>query len=189
MESYLNIIILVLLVLVFVLVIGLGVLIFFLIKEKKNTTVEAPSKYHPDVISKLENAKRIQEYTESDTLFCSNHEDLAAQGICGICMKGHCEKCLVEWDGLYFCREHYKTFANNDWVSITNVRTTPDNPEKGTYIYSFKDDLWKSEETPSYIVTHYKINVEDDGIESFVMLYVRKNDEELLRKRLVKTEQ
>ncbi|MBK23766.1 MAG: hypothetical protein CME70_07140 [Halobacteriovorax sp.] len=115
---------------------------------------------------------------------CHFHENEPGKGSCCMCEKSCCDTCLKEYDGLTFCPEHLRTFSENKWIDITNVKTTPNNPEAAIYIYEFKKELWNSRSIPTYIVTHYKINIDGDHIESYVMLYVRSQDEEVLRNKI-----
>jgi hypothetical protein len=117
--------------------------------------------------------------------FCSNHPDEYAHGTCAICEKGFCEKCLREVDKIHFCPEHFQTFVNNEWGLVIEERSTPDTAEATQYIHDFKREIWK-EGIPSYIVTHYKINVEGDFVESFVQFYVKKTEFASLNARLIK---
>lgn len=118
--------------------------------------------------------------------YCENHSNEASKGSCAICEKGYCETCLRDWEGVNFCPEHLQLVSENKWVGITNIKTTPSDPEAAMYIYNFKKEQWKSNKTPTYIVTHYKINFEGDHIESYVMLYVRSQDEDYLKDKIVK---
>lgn len=120
----------------------------------------------PVKIRKLADEKIVEKY------YCENHQDIASVGTCLMCEDVFCEKCLIEHESLYFCKEHFKTFANNKWKQITDVRTTPNTPEDGLYIYHFKRHIWKDQKEPSFVLTHYKINIDEDYIESFIQLNV-----------------
>lgn len=120
--------------------------------------------------------KKLSEEHVDEKFFCENHPEVASVGSCLICEDVFCEKCLVEHENMYFCKEHFKTFANNKWKQITDVKTTPNTPEDGLYIYHFKRHIWKDKQTPSFVLTHYKINIEEDFIESFVQLNVLEAD-------------
>lgn len=149
-----------------------GVVVFLLLKnsEKRNRSE----------VSSIEKETQHQE----TTAFCHIHEKEHAKGTCSICSESFCESCLKEHEGMTFCPEHLKTFCENKWVDITNIKTTPNNPEAAVYVYEFKKELWKQNNTPAFIVTHYKINIDGDHIESYVMLYVRSQDEEVLKNKL-----
>lgn len=134
----------------------------------------------PTVESPLTKVRKLSEEHVSEKFFCENHPDVASVGSCLICEDVFCEKCLIEHENMYFCKEHFKTFANNKWKQITDVKTTPLTPEDGLFVYHFKRHLWKDKQTPSFVLTHYKINIEEDFIESFVQLNVLESDADQL---------
>lgn len=115
---------------------------------------------------------------------CFQHEDEKSVAVCSICEQEICDSCLRHVDHLNFCPEHYDDYTQNEWTAITNQMTTPDTPHAGIYIYNFKRDQWQKKKVPTYILTDYKLNMEGDFIESYVMLHVRKQDEVTLRKLL-----
>lgn len=142
--------------------------------------VQSPSAFVPinEIPKKI---KKLSEEYVQEKYFCENHSSVPSVGGCLICEDVFCEQCLIEHESLYFCKEHFKTFANNKWKQITDTRTTPSTPEDGLYIYHFKRHIWKDQKTPSFVLTHYKINIEEDFIESFIQLNViEENAEELL---------
>jgi hypothetical protein len=115
---------------------------------------------------------------------CHQHQDKNAIGICSICEASCCDECLREIEHLHFCPEHIRLYVEHSWVPISNVKTTPESPEDGIYIYEFKGRLWDKERIPTFIVTHYKINIDNDFIESYVQLFVREEQEDELQRRL-----
>jgi hypothetical protein len=115
---------------------------------------------------------------------CHNHKDQPTIGACLICEDVFCEACLIEHEGMFFCRDHFKTYAGNRWKQITDLKTTPNTPEEGMFIYDYKREQWTKRNIPSFILTHYKINVEEDLIESYIQLHVRVEDEAEFEKGL-----
>jgi hypothetical protein len=85
---------------------------------------------------------------------------------------------------MFFCKDHFKTYANNKWKQITDLKTNANTPEDGVFIYDFKRKMWSKKSIPSYVLTHYKINVEEDLIESYIQLYVREENEVEFKKGL-----
>lgn len=152
----------------------IGVLSFVVIKllTQKNTPTEKP------IISESKNTPVIEKYV------CHNHKDQPTIGACLICEDVFCENCLIEHDGMFFCRDHFKTYAANRWIQITDLKTTPNTPEEGMHIYEYKRLQWNKKNIPSFVLTHYKINVEEDLIESYIQLHVRVEDEFEFRKGL-----
>ena len=171
------------LLLIILLLIGvIGVIVIKLLLSSKDAK-PAPI-ITPEVIKDV--PKKITEEKVTEKYFCENHPDVPSVGSCLICEDVFCDQCLVEHDGLYFCKEHFRLFANNKWKQITDIRTTPDTPEEGHYIYSYKRYLWKEKQVPSFVLTHYKINIEEDFIESFIQLNVLEESSENLLNGLEK---
>lgn len=172
MEKYLIYILILLSLLIAIIVIVLLGFAFFFWRNYRQK--EAPKKQIKD---KVYRPARPEGY-------CSNHAQEKAVTICAICSKSLCEECASEGEGLYFCADHFQMYLEHDWAVITNEKTSPDNPTSGLIIYQFKDNLWDKEKIPSFIVTHYRINIESDFIESYVQLHVRKEEETILSAKL-----
>jgi hypothetical protein len=179
LQNNLVAIIVFLLMLVFLL---MGGMIFILMKllvgkkaePEKEALVPVPSK------TKLSPEPIVEKY------FCLHHKDAISVGSCLICEEVFCADCLVDHESMHFCKEHFRTYANFKWKQITDTRTTPDTPEEGLHIYHFKRDIWLNKNIPSFVMTHYKINIENDYIESFIQLNVREDDVEKLSNELLK---
>lgn len=174
----------------------IGVLVFVIFKlltnqnQNQKTNTEPPpapvEDFREIALKKLKEKKPTE---VSEKFYCHNHKETASVGSCLICEDVFCEKCLIEHEGLYFCREHFKIFANHKWTTITDVKTTPDNPEDGLYVWDFKRYLWKEKLLPTFVLTHYKINVENDYIESYVQLNVIDKDADELKIEIEKFKQ
>jgi hypothetical protein len=175
------IIFLLLIILLLIGLIGFVVVKLLMQNQSKPQSAAVVPVQEPIVLSpkKTSLAKYIEEPVV-EKYFCQNHPEAQSIGSCLICEDVYCEKCLVEHEGLYFCKDHFKIFANNQWRQITDVKTTPDTPIDGLYVYHFKRKIWKEESIPAYILTHYKINVDNDFIESFIQLYVREQEADQL---------
>lgn len=179
--------------LLFIILALIGLLAFVFVKlilnpKKQEAPLAAPTNHPPPKKEDIISLKKISEEAVSEKFFCENHPESPSVGGCLICEDVFCEKCLIEHDGMYFCKEHFKIFANNRWRQITDVRTTPDTPDDGLFIYHFKRKIWKEDQVPSFVLTHYKINLEQDFIESFIQLNVREGDAERLSHEIKKLE-
>ncbi|WP_290733482.1 hypothetical protein [Halobacteriovorax sp. JY17] len=172
LDITLMVIIILLLVLIIVLAIIAG-LVFINYLKGQNTKAE-----------KQTIEKTIDPVSAPGTGICKNHENQHSVGICAICEEEFCVNCLKQIDKVNLCPEHFNTFADNIWHPITNQRTTPDEPEHGVYIYKFKQHLWKDKGVPSYIINEYKIQVENDHIETYVQLHVKEGDRDTLTKQI-----
>lgn len=176
--------------LVLIIFIMMSVMIFILYKlltAKKQEPVIPKSVEVPAEFKKFSHLKKPEHIVES--FHCSHHPDIPSVASCLICEEVFCENCLVEHESMHFCKEHFRIFANSKWTQITDVRTTPDTPEEGLFIYNFKRDIWKDKNIPTFVMTHYKINIENDFIESFVQLNVREEDVEKLSREIEKYKQ
>ena len=182
LQSNLIPIIVFLLLLIFVLMGAMIFILFRLLTKPKVETVPERIVLNPIV----ETLKLKKESIVVESYYCIHHPDIPSVASCLICEEVFCEDCLVEHESMHFCKEHFRTFANNKWKQITDVRTTPDTPEDGLFIYNFKRDLWQDKNIPTFVMTHYKINIENDFIESFIQLNVREEDVEKLTVQIEK---
>lgn len=174
-------IILFLLLIILLLIAFIGLVLVKLLMAPKKIEASAPITVVEPIVEEFKKLKKLSEETVVEKYFCENHKSIASVGTCLICEDVFCEQCLIEHESLYFCKEHFKVFANNKWKQITDIKTTPATPEDGLFIYQFKRQLWKDEKTPMFVLTHYKINIEEDFIESFIQLNVIENDADKLQ--------
>lgn len=178
--------IIIFLLLIILLLIGLIGFVLVKLLMQKPQTVFVPAQPTEVLPTKKSALSKYVEEQVTEKFYCHNHPDAQSVGSCLICEEVFCENCLSEHEGLYFCKEHFKTFANNKWRQITDVKTTPDTPIDGLYVYHFKRKIWKEEKIPCYILTHYKINLDNDFIESFIQLNVREEDADQLAQDISK---
>lgn len=122
-------------------------------------------------------------------LMCLYHPEERAHAACAISNEPICERCVREHEGVLVSAEYFKMLIENDWVAIETVMTTPDSPEASAHLYAFKKELWEKNQTPTFITTHYKIDVNEDLIESHISLNVRLLEQELLSEKLQKYQQ
>ena len=162
------------LMLIAVLLVALLGAIFYLIFNKKN---HSPDGTHVTPTELPEEDESMDPILEN----CDLHPDERAVAICSVCKTALCETCVRQDDNINFCGTHFRTYISHEWVELTSVKTTANDPEKGIHVYHFQEELWNKEKLPTFIVTHYKIDVTDDQIESHVKLMVRKDDEEELK--------
>lgn len=180
-----------LLLIILLLIALIGVVLVKLLLSPKNQQGQVEVKKEKVVLTPVAEAtttkiKKLSEENISEKFFCENHPEIPSVGGCLICEEVFCEKCLIEHENMYFCKEHFKTFANNKWKQITDVKTTPNTPEDGLFIYHFKRHIWKEKKTPSFVLTHYKINIDEDFIESFIQLNVLEDEAEKLAEDIEK---
>lgn len=148
---------------IFLLFIVIGFLFYYLFKNKNEGA------QYKKVLNK-----------EFPVYKCEIHKDRDSDGSCAICEKTFCQDCLKKNENLSFCPEHFELFFKETWADVWTIKTTPDRPEKAKSMYDLKNQMWQEKGIPTYIVTHYKINFEQDHIESWVILFSRESDKENL---------
>jgi len=72
----------------------------------------------------------------------------------------------------------------HDWDEVLTIKTSTQDPEQGVHLYDVKKQLFEKDDLPTYVETHYKINVDHDYIETYLVLYGMKEKIEDLKKRL-----
>ena len=185
LQNNLVAIIVFLLLLIFFLLGGMVFILFRMQFSPKNEKSTSASFESPPIAPPYTKIKGYQEAI-IEKFFCIHHQEAPSAGSCLICEEVFCVDCLVDHESMHFCKEHFRTYAHYKWKQISDERTTPDTPEDGLYIYNFKRDLWLNKNIPSFVMTHYKINIENDYIESFIQLNVREDDVEKLSTELKK---
>lgn len=177
-----QILITLLIVLIFLVLVIVGVLIVLVWKMTKQNQTAHQSVPTTAVASKKKNFSQ----TEPDPTIenCYLHPEIQARGVCALSSHPICERCLREDDGVIVSAEYFRIYLENKWVPLETILTTPDTTEASAHLYDFKKELWDKNQTPTFISTHYKINVDDDFIESHVSLNVRENEHSLLYDRL-----
>jgi hypothetical protein len=117
-----------------------------------------------------------------DVRHCSVHDDLAAVAACAVCDEYFCSDCLRQHENLYFCSTHLHLFLDSEWKEYESIQTSTDDPERGVRFYELKKKLWSEKNIPMVILTHYKIDVDTDTINTFLKVLVRDLDLKLVKK-------
>lgn len=173
------------------LVVILGVFGFFiyrlirdqrLSKNKDPEKTEDSSEYHPAILERIREAKRIK--AKRADLFCPNHPDEPGEVSCGICDKIFCDSCIKPFKSLHFCREHLPLVMNNQWEEVVTVKTSTQDPENGVRIYDIKKEIFEKDELPSYVETHYKINIDQDHIETYLVVFAMSGQVEVIKEKM-----
>lgn len=182
MENYFGLLIGVLVLLTVVLTAILGLIVYFVFFKKDTPQPKAI----PTQQELKEKAHKIEKPAVDAPVLttCEFHEEARAVNVCAICATQLCELCVREDENIVFCPEHFKTYVDHNWVEITNIKTTADTPEASAHVHEFKKKIWNKNGTPTFIVTHYKIDLDNDQIESYVKLMVREEEEKDMVKRL-----
>jgi hypothetical protein len=115
---------------------------------------------------------------------CKTHLERRATGGCQICENTFCSECLENYRNILLCPKHHQLAIKENWISVKTVRLSSENPQEGIKLQKLKESVWKRENLPAYIITHYRINIESDVIESHMDLYVRRQDEDQFKEKL-----
>ena len=172
----------------FLLVIIVGILTFFIFKSfGKNNSVSSTSvpannesqhpdisksEFHPEILERLKGLEKIKPTRAH--LFCPNHTEEPGETMCSICDKIYCRACIKPFKSLYFCKEHLPLIMRYDWDEVLTIKTSTQDPEQGVRLYDVKKEIFEQDDIPTYVETHYKINVDQDYIETYLVLFAQK---------------
>ena len=174
----------------FFLVIILGVLVFLVYRlfqqklptEKTPVNPEISEKYHPGIVERMKELSTVK--PKRSDLFCPNHTEEPGETTCAICDKLFCKACIRPYKSLHFCKEHLPLIMRHEWDEVVTIKISTTDPEKGVKLYDVKKILLEKEDLPSYIETHYKINVDQDYIETYLVLFSIRENVATIRKKL-----
>jgi hypothetical protein len=168
--------------LLLVLILGLlTFLIYRLTKQNLNQTPAHPpqmeeqpevantTRYHPDVLQRMKEAEKHK--AKKSDLFCPNHPNEPGETTCAICDRFFCKTCIKPFKSLHFCKEHLPLLMRHEWSEVLTLKTSTQDPEDGVRLYDLKKELFHREGLCTFIETHYKINVDQDYIETYLVLF------------------
>lgn len=152
----------------------LGVLVFFILRivredRKQSTDSSASRTYHPEIEGRIQELKNLRPVSRD--LFCPNHPDEPGEASCAICGDLFCKACIRPFKSLHFCKEHLALIMRHDWVEVLTLRTSTTDPEEGVRLYDRKKEIFQNNGLPTYVETHYKIDVDSDHIETYLKLF------------------
>lgn len=153
----------------------LGVLVFFVVKmmkEDKSKNQGAGDKklnYPPEIEDRIKELKNVK--AVSRDLFCPNHPDEPGEAQCAICDELYCKACIRPFKSLHFCKEHLALIMRHDWQEVLTLKTSTSDPEEGVRLYDRKKVVFREHGLPTYVETHYKIDVDSNHIETYLKLF------------------
>jgi hypothetical protein len=175
-----------------VIIIGLlSVLIYKLFKNQSasqasNTPLgnqddqsKANMEFHPAILERMNDMKKVK--AKRMDLFCPNHTEEPGETTCAICEKLFCKSCVKDFKSLHFCKEHLPLIMNFEWDEVFTIKTSTHDPEQGVRLYDIKKDLFEKEDLATYVETHYKINVDQDHIETYLVVYAQRDNVQKVR--------
>ena len=179
-----NILLTLVIILLVILIIVFVIAILFAMKIMPNLK-SAPQNdsYHPDIKIRMSEAQRIKDKLILEAN-CHLHPSEPSEAACAICDDYFCKSCIKTYENKHFCKDHATLFLNFKWKDVYSLKSTPDDPEAGVRVVEWKKRIWLNENLPLYVQTHYKIDVDGDQIESWVVLFSREVDSDSIKNRL-----
>ena len=186
-------ILIVLTLLLLVVIVGLLTFLLFKVFRQNNSfinpapikTGEAPhpdisrSEFHPDILARLKDLEKVK--PRRADLFCPNHTEEPGETMCAICDKIYCKSCIKPFKSLHFCKEHLPLVMRYDWDEVITIKTSTQDPEQGVRLYDVKKEIFEEDDIPTYVETHYKINVDQDYIETYLVLFAQVDSIEMVK--------
>ncbi len=173
-----------------VLILGfLSFLVYKLFKHNRNSPqsgdpmINIPqSEFHPEVLKRIKELEKVK--PKRSELFCPNHTEEPGEVTCSICDKLFCKSCIRPFKTMHFCKEHIPLIMKYEWDEIITIKTSTIEPEQGVRLFDIKKNLLEKENIPTYIETHYKINVDQDHIETYLVMYGIKENVQKLKEKI-----
>lgn len=114
-----------------------------------------------------------------ENIFCTNHSDKAAEGVCLVCQKSFCKKCGKMYNGYFLCDEDSeyeiyegmaKVYGSNDHLQINYYKEILEHEGFHPFIYSRKSNslhlgapdfsLFRpAGDSPSILINEFKLLV------------------------------
>lgn len=175
--------------LLLVIIVGLLTMLIYKMFRQNNQamTHEAPAptgeaahpdvskdKMHPAILERMKEAEKYK--PKRADLFCPNHSDEPGETMCAICDRLYCRACIKPFKSLHYCKEHLPLIMRHDWDEVLTLKTSTHDPEQGVRLYDVKKEIFKKDNLPTYVETHYKINVDQDYIETYLVVYAQKEE-------------
>ena len=184
MVSSEKIIIILLIVIILLAIFFVGMLTFVGIKflklqEKKSTLVKAPPSKN---IEKNDAMEHLQVGPVS-TSICVDHPQEISFNICAISNEPYCQECIIKHEEIWVAKKHLDILLQANWKEIYNFEVDESSDVVGR-VRSIKKSLWQDESIPFLIQGHFKIDVQDDKIHSFMMVRAREEDVDRVKKEL-----
>lgn len=175
--------------LLLVIIVGLLTILIFKMFRQNNSTMlnpappatgEAPrpdiskTEFHPAILERLKELEKVR--PKRADLFCPNHSEEPGEVMCAICDRIFCKACIKPFKSLHFCKEHLPLIMRHDWDEVLTLKTSTHDPEQGVQLYDIKKEVFSKDNIPTYVETHYKINVDQDYIETYLVLFAIKEE-------------
>jgi hypothetical protein len=144
--------------------------IFKFIKKKMQTPIAPPPLPEVEIVEVVE-TKMIPETLKNSAIMCSVHPQNPSENECLICYQPLCQTCVKTFKTLHFCTEHLAYFLKINWSEVGKVKTHPEKPEEGVELLAWKKQVWDEYQIPLYHESQYAINVDQDRVDTTLILY------------------
>lgn len=151
--------------------------------QKLEAEARLPIDAHPAILERVKGIEQVKH--KRMELFCPNHPDEPGEASCAICDGLYCRACIKPFKAMHLCKEHLPMIMKNSWEEVITIKTSTEDPEQGVRLYDVKKKLFKEENLPSYIETHYKIDVDHDQVETFLVLFAMKQELSVFKEKLL----
>lgn len=138
-------------------------------------------KLNPELLNSLRASKKE---TQAAPLYCVDHPDELNKGRCAISGDLYCEHCLTKQGDVIMAKKYLNLYLDNDWVEVIMIANNKKNMDVKERIMKMKRSFWQDKDLPLIVQGHYKINIQDDEIEEYTVLFARKEDEDFVKKEL-----
>ncbi len=167
-----------------------GVLTLLIYKMSKTQGIQvakeaevSQSEFHPAILERMKDMEKLK--PKRADLFCPNHSEEPGETVCAICDKLFCRSCIKPFKTMHFCKEHLPLIMKHDWDEVLTLKTSTQDPEQGVRLFDAKKEIFQNDEIPTYVETHYKINVDQDYIETYLVLYAQKDSIEIIKEKFL----
>lgn len=174
--------------LLLVVIVGLLAVLIYKLFRQNNTIVnpapvqtgEAPhpdvskTEFHPAIMERIKDLEKLK--PKRADLFCPNHTEEPGEVMCAICDKLYCKACIKPFKTMHFCKEHLPLVMRHDWEEVLTLKTSTHDPEQGVRLYDVKKEVFHKDGLATYVETHYKINVDQDYIETYLVVFAIKEE-------------
>ena len=147
-----------------------------LLHDYKDSTKSLPTQVPADVMQSLR-ATPMKAIAQS--VYCTDHPEVFSQGRCAISYEPLCENCLSKQEEILIGRKYLDLYLDNNWSELQMIR---ESKEIRTIYIDIKRKLWEEQGLPVLVQGHFKINVEDDQVEQYIVLSSREEDIDRVKK-------
>jgi hypothetical protein len=113
------------------------------------------------------------------SVYCVDHPEIFSQGRCAISYEPLCENCMSKQEEILIGRKYLDLYLDSTWSELLMIRESRD--LRKSYL-ELKKKLWDVEGLPVLVQGHFKINVEDDQVEEYIVISSREEDIDRIKK-------